>query len=61
MNSRWPCFVYRPTSNTERLIGTDLPDDFGLCHRRNHAAERVAFLRMAREHLGWKPLCESAA
>ena len=56
----WPCLVYRPNSATERLIGGELPDDFGLCHRRNHVPERVAFLRMARERLGWKPLSESA-
>ena len=57
----WPCLVYRPNGNTERLVGKSLPDDFGLCHRRNHVPERIAFLRMAREHLGWKPLSESAA
>ena len=57
----WPCLVYRPNGNTERLVGKSLPDDFGLCHRRNHIPERVAFLRMARERLGWKPLSGSAA
>ncbi len=57
----WPCVVYRPNTATERLIGRALPDDFGLCHRRNHVPERVAFLRMARERLGWKPLIDSAA
>ncbi len=57
----WPCLVYRPNIATERLIGGELPDDFGLCHRRTHVPERVAFLRMARERLGWKPLSEPAA
>ena len=56
-----PSLVYRPNIATERLIGAELPDDFGLCHRRNHVSERVAFLRMARESLGWKPLSDSAA
>lgn len=55
-----PCLVYRPKHAGERLIAEELADDFGVCHRRNHTAERVAFLRMARERLGWKPLCESA-
>ena len=57
----WPCLVYRPNGDTERLLGKSLPDDFGLCHRRSHVPERVAFLRMARERLGWKPLSEPAA
>ncbi len=56
----WPCLVYRPNGNTERLVGKSLPDDFGLCHRRNHVPERVAFLRMARECLGWKQLSDPA-
>lgn len=56
-----PCLVYRPEHADERLIAEELADDFGVCHRRNHTAERVAFLRMARERIGWKPLCESAA
>jgi hypothetical protein len=57
----WPCIVYRPNGHTERLVSKSLPDNFGLCHRRNHVPERVAFLRMACEHLGWKPLSDSAA
>ena len=57
----WPCLVYRPNLDTERLIGKSLPEDFALCQRRNHIAERVAFLRMARKQLGWKPLSEPAA
>ena len=62
MNLRgWPSLVYRPNLAIERLVATNLADDFGLCHRRNHVPERVAFLRMAREHLGWRPLSESAA
>lgn len=56
-----PSLVYRPNTATERLISRELPDDFALCHRRNHVPERVAFLRMARECLGWIPLSESAA
>jgi hypothetical protein len=62
MNLRgWPNLVYRPNTATEQLISRELPDDFALCHRRIHVPERVAFLRMAREHLGWKPLSDSPA
>lgn len=57
----WPCFVYRPTTDAERLVARGLREDFALCQRRNHVPERVAFLRMARDHLGWKPLSASAA
>ncbi len=54
----WRSCVYRPNTDSGRLIATSLSDDFGICKRRSHIQERVAFLRMAREQLGWKPLIE---
>ncbi len=55
-----PCLVYRPDRASERLIDAELPDDFSLYRRRTHTSERVAFLRMARERLGWRPMSEGA-
>jgi hypothetical protein len=54
----WGCYVYRPSYDAEKLIGTELPDEFALWRHREHEAERSAFLKMVRRRLGWKPLCE---